>query len=361
MADEEEVEAPPSPGMPAWVMTFADLMSLLMCFFVLLLSFSQMDNSKFKKVAGSMEKAFGVQREIVAYEIPKGTSIIAREFSPGKPQPTPLNEIRQITIDDMRQTLEFDEIRTEGERKQKDEFEATTDNTNDSQGPKQSNQDVQDESEAKAEQTAEDIAKALAKEVVAGILEIEASNQRVVIRILEQGSFESGEDILRSTFIPVLNKISTIIETIPGRITIAGHTDDVPIYTNRFRSNWELSVSRAVSVAHRLLSSNKIKKNRLTVSGFADTQPLFANDTKEHRRQNRRVEIIIEQGGVPNFNDLNNERIKSLPNDSNDTSSSIETLNNAQGADSTDEVGESSTEKSGFSLIDSLFDGQNEQ
>ena len=99
-----EEEAPPKEeqdaGAPAWVMTFADLMSLLMCFFVLLLAFSEMDVQKFKTLSGSMKQAFGVQRQIKADEIPKGTSIIAQEFSPGVPQPTPMQIIQQQTSDD---------------------------------------------------------------------------------------------------------------------------------------------------------------------------------------------------------------------------------------------------------------------
>ena len=89
----EEDEAP--AGTPAWMATFADLMSLLMCFFVLLLSFSEMDLQKYKQVAGSMEKAFGVQNQTKVMDIPKGTSIIAQEFSPGKTTPTILDTVQQ--------------------------------------------------------------------------------------------------------------------------------------------------------------------------------------------------------------------------------------------------------------------------
>ena len=84
-----------SPGIPAWVMTFADLMSLLMCFFVLLLSFSEIDAQKFKQIAGELSKAFGVQRDIAALDIPMGTSPIFDNFSPGKPEPTPVDSVRQ--------------------------------------------------------------------------------------------------------------------------------------------------------------------------------------------------------------------------------------------------------------------------
>lgn len=98
---------PPCPaGLPGWLATFGDLMSLLMCFFVLLLSFSEMDVLKFKQLAGSMREAFGVQNQIKVEDIPKGTSIIAQEFSPGRPEPTPLNEIRQMTVNNDMNTLD---------------------------------------------------------------------------------------------------------------------------------------------------------------------------------------------------------------------------------------------------------------
>ena len=92
---------------PQWVMTFADLSTLLLVFFVLLLSFSEMDVAKFKQLAGSMRQAFGVQAEIEVKHIPKGTSLIAREFSPGEPKPTVINEVRQFTIDSSKSTLKF--------------------------------------------------------------------------------------------------------------------------------------------------------------------------------------------------------------------------------------------------------------
>ena len=112
--DEEERCKCPPPGLAPWMGTFADLMALLMCFFVLLLSFSELDAMKFKRLAGSMAQAFGVQNRLKVVEVPKGTSIIAQEFSPGRPEPTPINEIYQRTEDitemslEVRQNEEFD-------------------------------------------------------------------------------------------------------------------------------------------------------------------------------------------------------------------------------------------------------------
>lgn len=290
----EQAPAKQAPaGLPAWVMTFADLMSLLMCFFVLLLSFSQMDLSKFKKVAGSMENAFGVQREIVAYDIPKGTSVIAQEFSPGKPEPTPLSEIRQKTIEDFRQTLEFDEQRTKGITKDKDSMEKTP---NDAEGKKKDESQLSNE-----ELTAKHIAEALAQEIMEGNIEVEAFGQRVIIRIMEQGSFESGLAALKPDFIPVIKKLNNILKGLPGDITIGGHTDNIPIYNSQFKSNWALSAQRAVEVAHAILEEGEIPKKRMSVAGFAETRPLFDNDTAVNRKRNRRVEITLVQGDRPDY------------------------------------------------------------
>jgi len=106
MDEEDSGQKKDDAGAPAWVMTFADLMSLLMCFFVLLLSFSEMDVAKYKQIAGSMREAFGVQREIKVKEPPKGINIIAQEFSAGRPDPTPFNIVQQITTDDMKRFLD---------------------------------------------------------------------------------------------------------------------------------------------------------------------------------------------------------------------------------------------------------------
>ncbi len=122
MAQEEECPKCPPEGLPAWMGTFADLMSLLMCFFVLLLAFSEMDVLKFKQIAGSMKFAFGVQNKIEVKDIPKGTSVIAMEFRPGRPDPTPIDTIQQQTIDMTQQMLEFqagDEDSAGGRQKQR--------------------------------------------------------------------------------------------------------------------------------------------------------------------------------------------------------------------------------------------------
>ncbi len=254
-----------SRGIPAWVVTFADLMTLLMCFFVLLLSFSEMDIAKFKQLAGSMKEAFGVQAEIEARTIPKGTSVIAREFSPGRPDPTAANQIRQFTIDSNKNSL--DALSAELE-------------------------DLE-----KARKHARRLREALHDEIRKGSLMVQVNGAKVIIHILERASFASGETAVRATFVPVLQKIAGLIVSEDGMVTVSGHTDNIPIANERFRSNWELSTSRAVSVAHELLHAAPLDQSRFVVAGHADTRPQTDNDTPANRARNRRVDISISRGG----------------------------------------------------------------
>ena len=262
---DAEAAAKESGGVPAWVMTFADLMTLLMCFFVLLLAFSEMDAAKFKQLSGSMKEAFGVQAEIEARTIPKGTSIIAQEFSPGTPNPTPMNVVRQHTIDSNQNTLDAVER--------------------------------QKRAEEEAEQQAERLRKALSDEITSGAVALELNGARVTIRVLERASFASASDEVRSDFLPTLRKIAGLIVSNDGSVTVSGHTDNLPIANERYRSNWELSTARAVSVAHELLEAAPLDESRFLVIGHADTRPQAANDTEENRAKNRRVEISITRGG----------------------------------------------------------------
>ena len=125
---------------------------------------------------------------------------------------------------------------------------------------------------------------------------IETQGLKILIRIRERASFASGSADLRTDFAPILGGIAGILNDTEGRIIVAGHTDDIPIHNFRFRSNWELSASRAVTVAHALQDAANIPPDRFQVEGHAETQPVAPNDSVENRGRNRRVEIIIEQG-----------------------------------------------------------------
>ena len=371
-AAEEEEKCPecekcPDPGAPAWMATFADMATLLMAFFVLILSFAEMNVPKFKQISGSMRNSFGIQRLIPVVEMPKADSIIAQSFSPSKAEPTPLNTIRQDTTDDQKENVE---LKTESESK---EFENTkdlqavkealsqeisegkvnvknlngeivvevTEQDNKSDGSlsdqsgknKEGNQvsglvsqetielyakiaDVQSTVESKVtvqdqglinnevEQAAiekerdlefQRIRAELSNEIQNGLAEVEKEGDKVIIRLAEQGSFESGSANLKSQFKTLLNSVGNTVSSSKGEIRIEGHTDNVPVIANaKFKSNWDLSGARAGSVADYLIDSSNIKQGRISVQGFADTKPIQSNDSASGRSKNRRIEIIVD-------------------------------------------------------------------
>jgi len=253
--------------------TFADLMSLLMCFFVLLLSFSEIDAMKFKQIAGELSKAFGVQREIPALEIPLGTSPIFDKFSPAPPEPTLVNEIRQTTTD---QQPQLQTLKSSTEQA----MEAAA-------------------AEESLEASASRIREVLEDAIDDGRITVEKDQDqhRIVIRIEEKGSFPSGSAELTWEFEGLLLEMAKVLADMPGELTVEGHTDDIPIRTSRFYSNWDLSAARSAAVANVLLATGDVTPTRLAVKGLADTKPRVPNTSAENRAKNRRVEIIIDLSG----------------------------------------------------------------
>ena len=286
MSDEDEEKCECPPGLPAWMATFADLMSLLMCFFVLLLSFSEMDALKFKRLAGSMREAFGVQNVINVTAIPKGTSVVAQEFSPGRPDPTPLQTIMQQTT----------EVEANLERLCEQEVEEALKK----ECPKNSELGdiVIEKIKELIEETENDaitLASALQDEVRNNQVEVETRGRKIVIRVQEKGSFKSGSADLEPEFYSVIDKLVELLSDLEGNVAVEGHSDSIPIRTSRFRSNWDLSAARALEVAHALFEEGALEQSRFTIGGYADTRPLVPNDTPDNRARNRRVEIIVQQ------------------------------------------------------------------
>ncbi|MFA0084579.1 flagellar motor protein MotB [Vibrio sp. 10N.286.49.C2] len=306
--EDKQCDCPP-PGLPQWMGTFADLMSLLMCFFVLLLSFSEMDVLKFKQIAGSMKFAFGVQNRLEVKDIPKGTSIIALEFRPGRPEPTPIDVIMQQTIDITQQTLEFqegDSDRAGGNQRDDGKITGgqTADRTQKNQIGTASSESESDSQEASKdlEKLEEAIKTALQQEIKQGAVEVENLGQQLVIRIEEKGAFPEGSAFLQPKFRPLVRQVADLAKDIPGLVRVSGHTDNTPLDSELYRSNWDLSSQRAVSVAQEMEKVEGFSHQRLRVLGVADTEPLVANDTERQRARNRRVEISIMQG-EPLFTD----------------------------------------------------------
>ncbi len=235
----QEIAKKIDPGAPKWVVTFGDLMSLLLCFFVLLLSFSNMDRQKYKQVAGSLERAFGVQRKIKVMEIPKGMKMVAKDFD------------QEIIATRIKEDLgkEIDEL-------------------------------IQDELSELKDQ-----------------ISVEAEENEVIIRLMGESTFDSGKADIRSRLRPLLQKVAEVLRTSKGDIIIAGHTDNVPIISGPYKTNLRLSAARASAVAEFFINKEFIDPKRISTMGFGEFRPLESNDTATGRQRNRRVEIIL--GTIP--------------------------------------------------------------
>lgn len=285
----------PPVGLPAWMGTFADMMALLMCFFVLLLSFSEMDVLKFKQISGSMKFAFGVQNKIEVKDIPKGTSVIALEFRPGRPDPTPIETIQQQTIEMTQQMLEFqagNEDSAGGRQKQRGEQKGGVAQQTASEQSSAMSKASQEETKEKMKK----VAQQLEKEILDGAIEMESLGQQITIRIRENGSFAAGSAFLQPQFKPILRKIGILLADMPGEIEISGHSDSQQISNELYRSNWDLSAQRAVAVAEEIRKAPGFDESRMSVVGKADTAPLLGEDDANARGRNRRVEIAVKQG-----------------------------------------------------------------
>ncbi|PYE33864.1 chemotaxis protein MotB [Idiomarina fontislapidosi] len=292
--DQEECRCPP-PGLPMWMATFADLMTLLMCFFVLLLAFSEMDVLKFKQIAGSMKYALGVQNKIEVKDIPKGTSVIAQEFRPGRPEPTPIETIQQQTVEMTQQMLEFQEGESDfAGGKQTERGGQQADSADDKKAAESSKSEPAMEDEVK--ELMERIREQLNENIQAGTLELEQLGQQIIIRIKENGSFPEGSAFLQPQFKPVIREVAEALKDIPGEVTISGHTDNQPLISEMYSSKWDLSAKRAVAVAEEMTSVEGFDQSRLVTMGYSDTKPIVPNNSASNRALNRRVDIAIMQG-----------------------------------------------------------------
>ena len=296
MVEEEEEEEEGRAGTTAWMTTFADLMSLLMCFFVLLPSFSELDVAKYKQLSGSMREAFGGQAEEKMKFIPKGTSIITKEFSPVHPNPTAVKSMQQQSTNMRESSLD---IRTAPP----DESEEWALKVQEAAVAREMlDEKMKQDNDAAIEKLKEQ----LKRQIELGNIEIEQDDKSITIRIRERGSFRSGSsDLAREFMNTVVPVIQESLVDMHGDISVEGHTDNIPISNRSFSSNWALSSSRALTLGHKLLEDPKIDPNRLKIVGFADTRPVEPNDTWSNRAKNRRVGVVITRNQKLKELDLN--------------------------------------------------------
>ncbi|MGI2259828.1 flagellar motor protein MotB [Shewanella sp. GXUN23E] len=307
---QKKCDCPP-PGAPMWLATFADLMSLLMCFFVLLLAFSEMDVVKFKQIAGSMKYAFGVQNKVNVKDIPKGTSVIALEFRPGRPDPTPIEIINQQTNEMTEQSVNVqagEDDSSGGVQSQEGQQRGGQTAATASQSSASSAENQTSSEQEQVNDQVKKLAEKLEQEIIDGAVELESLGQQIIIRIREKGSFASGSGFLQPKVKPIIRTIGETLKDVPGVITVAGYTDDMVISNELYSSNWDLSATRAVSVAQELAKVKGIDQQRMKVVGMASNNPLVPNNSAANRARNRRVEIAIEQGKAKESDEISVEK-----------------------------------------------------
>ncbi len=229
----KEEECNCEEGVPAWVATFADLMSLLLTFFVLLLSFANMDIQKFKDMMGSMKDAFGVQVKR------KQADHIA--YSPSK------FERKEVKVDKDSQKVLGMVVKLKAMVKEDSELRKN--------------------------------------------VSISPEEQGVLMRVESGVMFSPGSAQLKPEAKKVMEDVISMLDEYNYSLIVRGHTDDKYVKSNKYPSNWELSAARAAAALRYIIRTGGIKSSRLKAVGYADTRPVVPNTTSENRAKNRRVEF----------------------------------------------------------------------
>jgi chemotaxis protein MotB len=244
-----------------WLLTYSDLITLLLGLFVILYAMSQVDKTKYQDFVSALTQKFGSKTVLAGH---KGIM----------QQPAP-----------------------KVGRAQAAKNAAKSLNNN------------------KKKQIAAVLAVILSKQIASGQVVIRETKEGVSISLLEKLLFDTGKAIIRPEGLDTLDHISSYLLSVKNPIRIEGHTDNVPINTPQFPSNWHLSVARSMNTGYYVLQKG-LTPERLAIAGYSEYRPIAPNDTAENRAQNRRVEIVI-------LTETPAQESASLPSDSATVSTSI--------------------------------------
>ncbi|WP_111498432.1 MULTISPECIES: flagellar motor protein MotB [Marinobacter] len=247
-------------GAPSWIVTFADLATLLLTFFILLLSYSSMDVEKYKTMAQSLAGAFG--SSVIQDDAVGGSPLTLIESETPPPTPAPEPAVIQPDVPQL---------------------------IDDSPG---SSAPITEVPEGVTE-LASRLIRQLEDEVASEAVNVRYDTEKVVMRFAEDATFQSGRAELKPEMGPIIDRVVDVLAQCSGDVVVAGYTDDRPIVSSRYRSNWDLSAARAVSVVHELVMNRRIPAERVVAAGRAETNPLVPNSSPENRARNRRVEITV--------------------------------------------------------------------
>jgi chemotaxis protein MotB len=348
--DEDEPDCPRCPpvGAPAWMATFADMATLLMAFFVLILSFANFDEVSFKKMTGALREHFGVKL-IEIMPNPESTTMIEMDSrpssSPPSPQDTPEAEkspapqpetpprtpeqtaMAQALTQALEQALEqagaslsvqdgqltlqlpdddgalaqaLQEAAPDLQVSQAAAPTATQTGAETAQGSTPQDQAASGDAGSNAQRRAA-IAEARLNVALRelegqGLVDVQREQEKVIVTVGAGGAFTSGSADLTDAARRIMERIALASAGDKGEITVTGHTDSVPLSGGPFTDNWGLAAARASSVVRELGATGMVAPTRLTAVSRGDSVPLADNTTEEGRAQNRRIEIKIDFG-----------------------------------------------------------------
>ena len=257
-------------GAANWMNTFADLMNLLLCFFVLLFSMSSVDADKFEALVQSLEHSFSI--------LPQGGSSIGD----GQMVAAGVNQLQ--LLDQYYKEAANSASKEEGE-----------DNEEEEQNPEQALKEEMAEAGLKeSEEMAEQLEKLLEEQRIGDQVEVDANAQFVRLTLNGALLFDSGQSQIREDALPLVDKLSLILENYDSSlIDIEGHTDNVPISNEKYESNDVLSAYRAFAVKDYVLGKTVLEAGKINATGCGEYNPVADNGTPEGRARNRRVEIKI--------------------------------------------------------------------
>jgi chemotaxis protein MotB len=231
-----------------WLVSYADFITLLFAFFVVMFATSQTDKAKAKQVSDSVSDALssgGIQaavREVLGGTVDEKGKGNAMMKGPGGAQKA-ATEARPEVVEFL-PSMQY-------------------------------------------------LAQELSNEIKAGKIQVNLQPRGLVVSLQEATFFPSGEDSVSPGTYSSLDKIAKVLTQLPNPVRLEGHTDSVPIHTARFRSNWELSASRGIAMLNLFADKFQISRSRMAVTGYADIMPVDTNDTVEGRARNRRVDVTI--------------------------------------------------------------------
>jgi chemotaxis protein MotB len=231
-----------------WLVSYADFITLLFAFFVVMFATSQADKGKAQQVSDSVKEAF---------EGKKMSAVIAAVLG-GSP-----------------------DTKGQGNAQMK------------GPGGAQPLKVKKDEKLAELIPSLRILSQELKTEIDSGQIRIRMEPRGLVVSFTQAAVFPSGEDLVSGTAYASLEKVAAAMAKIPNPARLEGHTDSLPIRNSQFRSNWELSAARSIALMEILCTKFGAPRDRISIAGYADTAPIAANDTEEGRAQNRRVDIII--------------------------------------------------------------------